>query len=131
MEPATSHPQGREASGQTRLTELAVAKVAAAAAAKVPEVFALGRGATRAFDALRGAVGTGAESHHGVNVEIGATHVVIDLVIVARYGRNLHEIADDVRAAVYETVHELTGLTVVEVNIEIGDVHLGAAEATS
>ncbi|MDN6202385.1 MAG: Asp23/Gls24 family envelope stress response protein, partial [Micrococcaceae bacterium] len=42
--------------------------------------------------------------------------------LTAEHGRPLQRIAEDVRAAVYAAVDELTGLHVIEVNIEIADV---------
>ena len=64
------------------------------------------------------------EPAHGVSVEVGTTQVAIDIVLTASFGVPLHELASKVRDAVFAAVQELTGLQVIEVNIEIGDVHI-------
>ncbi|MEE1621840.1 Asp23/Gls24 family envelope stress response protein [Zafaria sp. Z1313] len=123
----TAPPTG--ATGTTAFTDAAVAKVAAAAARSVAGVHSLGVGGSRALGALRGAVGAGPEPAHGVTAEVGTQEVAVDLVLTAEFGRPLHLVADDVRAAVFDAVGRLTGLRVIEVNIEIGDVHLPAPAA--
>ena len=120
-----------EASGTTRITDLAVAKVAAAAARGVPGVHSLGLGTSRALGALRGAVGSATEPAHGVSVEVGTRQAAIDLVLTATYGYRLHDLATAVREAVFNAVQDLTDFEVIEVNIEIGDVHIPAPEPVS
>ncbi|WP_183511911.1 Asp23/Gls24 family envelope stress response protein [Paeniglutamicibacter cryotolerans] len=112
------------ATGVTTVTELAVSKVAAAAARAVPGVHTLGLGANRALGAIRGAVSGTSGPVHGVSSEIGATQAAVDIVLTADYGPALHELAASVRAAVYVAVEQLTSFRVIEVNIEIGDVYV-------
>ena len=117
-----------QAPGRTVIAEAAVAKVAAIAARSVQGVYALGTGGPRALSALRDAVG-GSDLGQGVRVEVGQTQVAVDINLVAVYGEPLQELAARVRAAVYRAVEELVGLEVIEVNVEISDVHLpGLAE---
>ncbi|GAB4098023.1 hypothetical protein GCM10028789_01850 [Sinomonas halotolerans] len=101
-----------------------MAKVAGAAAREVPGVHSLGTAPSRALGALRDAVG---QSDHlsGVRAEVGQTQAAVDITLVAAYGVPLQALADSVRAAVYRAVEELTGLTVIEVNVEIADVFIG------
>lgn len=118
-----------EGAGRTRITEMAVAKVAAVAARSVPGVYALGTGSTRGLGAIRDAVG-GENLSQGVQVEVGETQVAVDINLIAAYGKPLHSVANQVRAAVYTAVERLVGLKVIEVNIEINDVHIpGVADA--
>lgn len=109
--------------GKTTIADPAVAKVAAIAARKVPGVYSLGTGAGRALGAIRDAVG-GSDLSQGVQVEVGETQVAVDVVLVAEYGYPLTGVADQVRAAVYHGVQDLVGLQVIEVNVEITDVHV-------
>nr|WP_253907945.1 Asp23/Gls24 family envelope stress response protein [Arthrobacter sp. H20] len=111
------------AGGKTTIADPAVAKVAAIAARKVPGVYGLGAGTGRALGAIRDAVG-GSDLSQGVQVEVGETQVAVDIVLVAEYGYPLTGVADQVRAAVYHGVQELVGLQVIEVNVEITDVHV-------
>lgn len=110
-------------SGRTTIADPAVAKVAAIAARKVPGVYSLGTGTGRALGAIRDAVG-GSDLSQGVQVEVGETQVAVDIVLVAEYGHPLTGVADQVRAAVYHGVQALVGLQVIEVNVEITDVHV-------
>jgi uncharacterized alkaline shock family protein YloU len=72
----------------------------------------------------------GSDLGQGVRVEVGQTQVAVDINLVAVYGEPLQDLAARVRAAVYRAVEELVGLEVIEVNVEINDVHLpGLADA--
>lgn len=119
-EPATV---GAQPGGRTVIADPAVAKVAAIAAREVPGVFVLGSGGGRALGALRDAVGAG-DSTQGVQVEVGEIQAAVDVTLVAVYGTPLILLADQVREAVYESVQKLTGLEVIEVNVEVNDVHV-------
>ena len=121
--PAGMVPVTASATGKTTISETAVGKVAALAARKVPGVYALGSGTGRALGALRDVVGAG-DLAQGVHVEVGEVQAAVDVNLVAEYGYPLTAVADQVRAAVYAAVSELVGLQVVEVNVEINDVHV-------
>jgi uncharacterized alkaline shock family protein YloU len=105
-----------------------VAKVAGVAARTVAGVYALGSGSARALGAIRDVVGQ-SDAAQGVRVEVGETQVAVDINLVAEYGTPLQQVANNVRAAVYRAVEELVGLSVIEVNVEINDVHLAGAES--
>ena len=62
-------------------------------------------------------------------MEVGESQVAVDIILVAEYGHPLQNLANSVRSAVYVAVEELVGRSVIEVNIEITDVHVPAAEA--
>lgn len=109
--------------GRTVIGDPAAVKIAAIAARAVPGVHALGPGAGRALGAIRDAVGAN-DPAHGVKVEVGQTQLAVDVSLVADYGFALNALADAVRAAVYDALTELVGLEVIEVNVEILDVHL-------
>ncbi|GAA1336690.1 Asp23/Gls24 family envelope stress response protein [Arthrobacter roseus] len=126
VNPASSRPEPMVSgapSGRTVIADPAVAKVAAIAAREVSGVFTLGSGGGRALGALRDAVG-GGDSTQGVQVEVGEVQAAVDITLVAVYGTPLLQVADQVRAAVYQAVQALTGLEVIEVNVEINDVHV-------
>lgn len=122
VQPGAVAPVAGTATGRTTISETAVAKVAAIAARKVPGVYALGSG-SRALGALRDVVGA-SDLAQGVHVEVGEIQVAVDVNLVAEYGHPLTAVADRVRAAVFASVGELVGLQVIEVNVEINDVHV-------
>ncbi len=109
--------------GRTVIGDPAAVKIAAIAARSVPGVHSLGPGAGRALGVIRDAVGAGDPSH-GVKVEVGQTQLAVDISLVAEYGYALHSLADAVRSAVYDALTDLVGLEVIEVNVEVVDVHL-------
>jgi uncharacterized alkaline shock family protein YloU len=120
--PESPLPPAGTAPGRTVIADPAAVKIAAVAARSVPGVYSLGAGPGR-LGALRDAVG-GVEPAQGVRVEIGQTQVAVDVSLVAEYGYPLNSLADAVRAAVYTAVSSLMGLEVIEVNVEVCDVHV-------
>ncbi|MHA7305699.1 Asp23/Gls24 family envelope stress response protein [Arthrobacter sp. TMN-49] len=126
--PAATSPE--EPQGRTVIAETAVAKVVGIAARGVAGVHALGSGASRSIGAIREVVGA-ADLTQGVRVEVGESQVAVDIVLMAEYGYPLQQLANAVRSAVYTAVEDLVGRSVIEVNIEITDVHISSTDADS
>ncbi len=116
--------------GRTVIGEPAAVKIAAVAARAVPGVHSLGPGSGRALGAIRDAVGA-SDVPQGVKVEVGQTQLAVDISLIAEYGYALNALADSVRAAVYEALTKLVGLEVIEVNVEVLDVHLSLPPSES
>ena len=110
----------------TKIADVVVQKIAALSARDVPGVHDLGGGAARTIGALRGRIpGAGTSHGQGVTVEVGERQVAVDLDILVDYGVSIPDLARAVRQNVITAIEEMTGLTVVEVNITIVDVSLG------
>ena len=60
----------------------------------------------------------------GVKVEIGEKEAVIELSIVVEYGCKIHEVAKSIQDKVRGAVEEMTGLKVVEVDVNVVGVNL-------
>ena len=60
----------------------------------------------------------------GVKVEVGEKETAIDLSIVVDYGFKIHEVATNVQTNVKSKVEVMTGLNVVEVNINVTGVNI-------
>ena len=60
----------------------------------------------------------------GVKVEVGEKQTAVDVDIEVEYGIPIHELADKVRTHVTDAVETMTGLEVVEININVFDVHI-------
>ncbi len=116
------------AAGRTIIDDSVVAKVAGIAARAVPGVHALGGNATRAFGAIRDAVGSTALGQ-GVRVEVGQTQAAVDVTLVVEYPVPMQTVADAVRRAVADAVTDLVGLEVTEVNVAIVDVDVPMPDA--
>lgn len=60
----------------------------------------------------------------GVKVEVGQKEAAVDVSIVVQYGFKIPEIAHAVQENIKKSIEVMTGLSVVEVNVNIHDVHL-------
>ena len=116
-------PADQSAAGTTTIADGVVAKVAGIAAREVPGVYALGGGGARALGALRSVMNAD-DLTQGVKVEVGETQAAADISIVVEYPARVQDVAANVRAAVSGAISTLVGLEVVEVNVEVNDVHL-------
>ncbi|MDN3495706.1 Asp23/Gls24 family envelope stress response protein [Planococcus sp. APC 4015] len=117
------------AGGRTTIADGVVAKVAGIAARQVAGVYALGGGGARALGAIRSVVNAD-DLTQGVKVDVGETQAAADITIVVEYPVPVHEVAANVRAAVTSAISSLVGLEVVEVNVEVNDVHLPSDDNT-
>jgi uncharacterized alkaline shock family protein YloU len=115
--------------GATTINDIVVQKIAALATRDVSGVHALGGGAARAFGAIRERIpGASASAGQGVSVEVGEKQTAVDLQIVVEYGVSITDLARAIRRNVIGAVEQMTGLEVVEVNINVGDVHIPGDE---
>lgn len=57
-------------------------------------------------------------------MEVGETQAAVDLQIVVEYGVAIAEVARLVRRNVITAIEQMTGLEVVEVNINVNDVFI-------
>ncbi|TLF72862.1 Asp23/Gls24 family envelope stress response protein [Nocardia cyriacigeorgica] len=111
--------------GSTTISDIVVQKVAGLAAREVRGVHNLGGSAARAFGTIRDRIpGASASIGQGVSVEVGETQAAVDLEIVVEYGVAIAEVARAVRRNVITAIEQMTGLQVVEVNINVNDVYI-------
>ncbi|MGI5220742.1 Asp23/Gls24 family envelope stress response protein [Nocardia sp. CA-290969] len=111
--------------GITTIADVVVEKVAGLAAREIRGVHDLGGGTARALGALRERIpGASASTGQGVSVEVGETQAAVDLQIVVEYGVAIAEVARLVRRNVITAIEQMTGLEVVEVNINVNDVFI-------
>lgn len=111
--------------GATTINDVVVQKISALATREVSGVYDLGGGAARAFGAIRERIpGASASAGQGVSVEVGEKQTAVDLQIVVEYGVPIMDLARSIRRNVIAGVEQMTGLEVVEVNINVSDVHI-------
>ncbi|MFC9059493.1 Asp23/Gls24 family envelope stress response protein [Streptomyces sp. NPDC057074] len=88
-----------------------------------------GSGMTHAIGGVRDRMPGGRTSvTRGVSVEVGERQAAVDLDVVTDYGYPIAEVAAETRAEVIATLERMTGLEVVEVNIDVNDVALPGAD---
>jgi uncharacterized alkaline shock family protein YloU len=63
-------------------------------------------------------------SRKGVGVEVGETEAAIDLDIVVEYGVSVADLGRSIQRNIEASIERMTGLSVVEVNISVDDIHL-------
>lgn len=111
--------------GTTTIADTVVQKIAGLATREINGVHQLGGTATRAFGALRERIpGATASIGQGVSVEVGERQAAIDLEIMVEYGVPIAELARAIRRNVITAIEQMTGLEVVEVNINVNDVYI-------
>lgn len=114
-------------SGSTRISDGVVAKIAGLAARDIPGVYSMGTGMARRVGHIRAMIpgsGESASAMQGVSVEVGEREAAIDLDIVTWYGQSIVDVSEAVRRNVAGQVEGMTGLKVVEVNINVDDIHV-------
>jgi len=115
----------RTDTGSTRIASAVVAKIGGLATREIPGVFSMGSGMSRRVGQLRSLIpGSGEAADQGVSVEVGEREAAIDLNIVTLYGQSIVEITEAVRRNVVGQVEGMTGLHVIEVNIQVDDIHV-------
>lgn len=116
--------------GKTQIHDIVVQKLAGIATREVPGVYSMGSAARRAFDSISERIpGSQTNVSGGVSVEKGEKQAAIDLSIVVEFGTSVVDVANRIRHNVIRTVEQATGLEVIEVNIDVTDVHLQEDDA--
>lgn len=111
--------------GITTLEDTVVAKVAGVAAREVPGVYDMCSATRRAFAAVTDRIPNSQTNvTGGISVEKGETQTAIDVTIVVEYGASVVEVGNAIRRNVIDQVESTTGLDVIEVNVNVVDVHL-------
>jgi uncharacterized alkaline shock family protein YloU len=111
--------------GRTTVANVVVQKIAARAAREIGGVYDFGSGAGRTFGAITERIPGGrAVAGRGVTVEVGEKQAAIDLDIVVEYGVPIAQLAQSIRRNVMAAVEQITSLEVVEININVNDLHL-------
>jgi uncharacterized alkaline shock family protein YloU len=107
--------------GSTDIEDGVVSKIAGIAAREVEGV-RMGGSASRSAGKILGGLTGSQDLSRGVSVEVGRVETAIDLTMAVEYGRDLLQLAEQVRDRITERVVTLTGLQVAELSVTIDDV---------
>jgi uncharacterized alkaline shock family protein YloU len=112
--------------GKVTVAQGVVQKIAGIACREISGVHAMGASTSRAFGAVRERIpgSSGPSVAQGVGVEVGETEAAIDLDIVVEYGVSIADLGRSIQRNVKQAVERMTGLGVVEVNINVDDLYL-------
>ena len=111
--------------GTVKISEEVVGVIAGIAATEIEGVSGLNptttRGITQVFTGKRNVT-------KGVKVTIGEERSTIDMIMSVEYGYNIPDVVNKVQANVMETVENITGLKVAEVNIMVNNISVKKQE---
>lgn len=122
--PRTVTSRRNDVGGKTTIADSVVAVIAGIAAREVDGVHTMGGGASRAMGAVRDTVSRSTDFTRGVKVEVGEKQTAVDLDIVVLYGTEIADAAAQIRSHVANAVERMTGLEVVEINLNVRDVYI-------
>jgi len=130
LAPADNSPLNTN-DGKISVNESVVSKIAGMACREVSGVANMGTGGSRTFGAIRQRIpgSSGPNVAQGVGVEVGETQAAVDLDIVVEYGVSIADIGRSIQRNVKQSVERMTGLEVVEVNVNVDDVRLPDASS--
>jgi len=110
--------------GTVKISNEVVAIIAGLAATEVEGVTSMSGGLTGDITEMFGMKNLS----KGVKVEVGEKEAAIDLFIIVDYGSKISEVATNVQKNVKDKVETMTGLNVVEVNVNVQGVNIPKEE---
>lgn len=105
-------------SGNIKISDDAIASIAAIASREVKGVIDLDGGSTAAFAEAIGIK----DSTKGIKVDMLNETVSLDINIIVDFGREVSDIAAEVQDKVRESIESMTGLNVNRINVNINGV---------
>lgn len=110
--------------GEVQIADEVVAIIAGLAATEIEGVDSMAGNIT---NELVGKLGMKNLSK-GVKVEVTEEHVAVDLSLNIKYGYSIPSVSEKVQEKVQNSIENMTGLTVLEVNIKIAGVSMEEAK---
>lgn len=104
--------------GLIRISDDVVATIAGLAALETPGIAAMSGGISEGLAKRL----SGKNVQKGVSVEVGQLEAAIDLRVIVHYGIPIQEVCRQLQLNVRESVENMTGLHVVEVNVKVEGV---------
>lgn len=114
--------------GTTTIADNVVSTIAGIAVRETDGVASVGKGPSRALGAVKDKVSRSSDPGRGVKVEVGEKQTTIDVDIVVEYGAPIVDTARSLRTNVTDAVETMTGLEVVEININVTDVRVPGSD---
>lgn len=116
--------ESNEQHGNVKISNDVVAIIAGVAATEIEGVAGMSGGITGGITEILGMKNLS----KGVKVEVGDEEAAIDIYIIVEYGIKIVEVGEKVQKNVKESVETMTGLNVVDVNVNVQGVNLSVEE---
>ena len=113
--------------GNVKIADDVIAKIAIVAASHVDGVYYPSKDLMSGVADVAGKLGVRTPAR-GVKVAVGEGEGVIDLSLSIEYGKNILDICNEVQEKVKESVENMTGLSVVEVNVHVVGISTPSSE---
>lgn len=110
--------------GLIRISDDVVATIAGLAALDTPGISAMSGGISEGLAKRL----SGRNVQKGVSVEVGQVEAAIDLRVIVNYGSKIHDVCRDLQFNVKDAIVNMTGLSVVEVNVKVEGVAFSEEE---
>ncbi|MBE3584694.1 MULTISPECIES: Asp23/Gls24 family envelope stress response protein [Desulfofundulus] len=104
--------------GSIRIADEVVRIIAGLAATEVPGVAGMSGGVVGGIAEMLGRKNLS----KGVKVEVGEKEAAVDLYVIVHYGTRIPDVALQIQENVKRAIEAMTGLTVVEVNVNVQGV---------
>ncbi|MDQ0286563.1 putative alkaline shock family protein YloU [Desulfofundulus luciae] len=104
--------------GSIRIADEVVRVIAGLAATEVPGVAGMSGGVVGGIAEMLGRKNLS----KGVKVEVGEKEAAVDLFVIVEYGIRIPDVALQIQENVKKAIESMTGLSVVEVNVNIQGV---------
>jgi uncharacterized alkaline shock family protein YloU len=104
--------------GLIRISDDVVSTIAGLAALETPGITAMSGGISEGLAKRL----SGKNVQRGVSVEVGQVEAAIDLRVIVNYGSRIQDVCRELQQNVRESIENMTGLTVVEVNVKVEGV---------
>ncbi|WP_350344664.1 Asp23/Gls24 family envelope stress response protein [Proteinivorax tanatarense] len=111
--------------GSVKIADEVVAVIAGIAATDIEGVAGMSGGVAGGIAEMLGRKNLS----KGVKVSVGETETTIDIYIIVDYGVKITEVSKNIQEQVKESVENMTGLNVLEVNIHAQGVKLENADS--
>ncbi|MBW4828814.1 MAG: Asp23/Gls24 family envelope stress response protein [Clostridiaceae bacterium] len=106
--------------GTVKIANEVVAIIAGLSATEIEGVAGMSGGITGGISDMLGMKNLS----KGVKVEVGEKECAIDIFVIVEYGSRISEVALKVQENVKEAVETMTGLNVIEVNVNVQGVNI-------
>lgn len=104
--------------GNIRISDDVVATIAGLAALETPGIAAMSGGLSDDWVKML----SGKNVQKGVSVKVGEVEASIDLRVIVVYGMKIHEVCHQLQVNIRDAVQNMTGLSVVEINVNVEEV---------